>query len=323
MSMRASRLLSILASLDARGLVSATDLASECEVSVRTIYRDIEALSTAGIPVYSERGSDGGYRMLEGYRLQLNALSAPEADALFMLGLSGPASDLGLGTTLVAAQNKLLSAMPSHLRAGAEQMRARFHLDAPAWFAQTEQPEYLQRVASAVWEQRAIRIRYQSWKGEKHREIEPLGLVMKSAAWYLAAQVDGGVRTYRVSRILEFTLLDRRFERPADFDLAGYWRDATDRLEADMHRNQANIRLSPIGVKMLEMVTSPLVQAATKIDSDADAAGWRLASMPMGSIRQACVDLLKFGAEVEVLSPPELRAAIAKICGDMNAMYED
>lgn len=321
--MRASRLLSILASLDARGLVSATELASECEVSVRTIYRDIEALSAAGIPVYSERGSDGGYRMLEGYRLQLNALSASEADALFMLGLSGAANDLGLGATLVAAQNKLLSAMPSHLRAGAEQMRARFHLDAPAWFAQAEQPEYLQRVASAVWAQRAIRIRYQSWKGEKHREIEPLGLVMKSAAWYLAAQVDGSVRTYRVSRILEFTQLDRRFERPADFDLASYWRDATDRLEADMHRNRVNIRLSPIGVKMLEMVTSPLVQAATKIDSDADAAGWRLASMPMGSIRQACVELLKFGAEAEVLSPPELRAAIAKICGEMNAMYED
>jgi predicted DNA-binding transcriptional regulator YafY len=319
--MRASRLLSILASLDARGLVSATELASECEVSVRTIYRDIEALSAAGIPVYSERGSDGGYRMLDGYRMQLNALSPQEADALFMVGLSGPASDLGLGAVMVAAQNKILSAMPAHLRAGAEQMRARFHLDAPAWFAHAEQPEYLQAVAAAVWEQRAVRIRYQSWKGEKFREVEPLGLVMKSGSWYLAAQIDGTVRTYRISRILELTPCDYRFERPAGFDLARYWRDATDRMEADMHRNTAGIRLSPTGVKMLEMVTSPFVMEATRIEDHADANGWRRASMPIGSIRQACVELLKFGIDVEVLEPPELRAKMAEISCAMNNMY--
>jgi predicted DNA-binding transcriptional regulator YafY len=320
--MRASRLLSILSSLDAHGLVTATDLADACEVSVRTIYRDIDALNAAGIPVYSERGSDGGYRLLESYRMQLNALSAQEAETLFMLGLSGPAGDLGLGASLVAAQNKLLSAMPAHLRAGAEQMRARFHLDAPAWFAHGEQPEFLPQVAKAVWKQTALRIRYQSWRGEKFREIEPLGLILKSGAWYLAAQVDGSVRTYRIGRILELSLLDRSFARPDDFDLGRYWAGATDRMEADMHRNIVTVRLSPMGVRMLEMVCSPYVQAGTEFTGEPDADGWRMACMPVGSIRQACVELLPFGADAEILAPDEVRQAMAEICTNMGKLYE-
>ena len=136
--MRASRLLSILTTLQARGRATATDLATECGVSLRTVYRDIEALSDAGIPVYSERGSDGGYRLVDGYRTQLNGLSSKEADAMFMTGLAGPAADMGLGSALAAAQNKMLSAVPAKFRAGAEQMRGRFHLDAPAWYAQAD-----------------------------------------------------------------------------------------------------------------------------------------------------------------------------------------
>jgi predicted DNA-binding transcriptional regulator YafY len=321
--MRASRLLSILSDLDAHGLVTAAELSRKCEVSIRTIYRDIEALSAAGIPVYSERGSDGGYRMVDGYRMQLNALSPREADTLFMLGLSGPASALGLGAAMVAAQNKLLSAMPPHLRASAEQMRARFHLDAPAWFAQGEQPELLPIVAKAVWTQTAIRIRYQSWRSEKQRVVEPLGLVIKSGAWYMVANINGGACTYRISRLLELTELELRFERPAKFDLAAYWSDATKRLEEDLHRNQAIIRLSPTGLQMMEMLTSPFVVAATKIEEKPDSAGWHQACMPVGSIRQACSELLQFGAELEVLEPPELRDRMAKISTGMSKIYTD
>jgi len=321
--MRASRLLSILSSLDAHGLVTATELADACEVSVRTIYRDIDALNAAGIPVYSERGAEGGYRLLESYRMQLNALSAQEAETLFMLGLSGPAGDLGLGSALVAAQNKLLSAMPAHLRTGAEQMRARFHLDAPAWFAHGEQPEFLPQVAKAVWKQNALQIRYQSWRGEKAREVEPLGLILKSGAWYLAGQIEGSVRTYRISRILELSLLERSFTRPADFDLAQYWAGATHRMEADMHRNVATVRLSTIGVRMLEIVCSPYVQAGTTFTSEPDESGWRIAQMPIGSIRQACVELLPFGAEAQVLAPLELRERMAEICTGMTALYQE
>jgi predicted DNA-binding transcriptional regulator YafY len=319
--MRASRLLCILTTLQARGRATATELATASRVSLRTIYRDIDALSSAGIPVYSERGSDGGYRLLDGYRTQLNGLSAKEAEALFMTGLTGPAADLGLGTVMAAAQNKLLSAMPPQFRAGAAQMRARFHLDAPAWFAQAEQPTHLPFVADAVWAQRLIRIRYQSWKAEKNRIVEPLGLVLKGGAWYLVGRVDGDARTYRISRILDLAVLDQRFDRPKVFDLAAYWQASTQRLEAELHQNVATIRLSPWGVKMLEALTSPYVRAATRISPEVDADGRRTAVMPVGSIRQACVDLLKFGVDAEVLEPPELRAKMTEVAAGMSMIY--
>jgi len=320
--MRASRLLSILTTLQARGRVTAGELADECEVSLRTIYRDIDALSAAGIPVYSERGSEGGYRLLDGYRTQLNGLSAKEAEALFMMGFSGLAADLGLGSVMVAAQNKLLSAVPAALRAGAEQMRARFHLDAPAWFAEPEQPSHLPLVASAVWDLHPIRIRYRSWKSERERVVEPLGLVLKGGAWYLVGRVDGDVRTYRISRIMELNVLNHSFERPAAFDLESYWRAGTQRLEADLHPNRARVRLSPWGVRMLGALTSPYVQATTQIERDADAGGWRRAVIPVGSVRQACVELLRFGVEIEVLDPPELRAAMAELASGLSEIYK-
>ena len=239
-----------------------------------------------------------------------------------MAGLSAPAAaDLGIGAVMAVAQNKLLSAMPASLRAGAEQMRARFHLDAPAWFAQAERPKHLPLVADAVWAQRVIRIRYQSWKAEKKRVVEPLGLVLKSGAWYLVGRVGSDARTYRISRVLSLDVLDRRFERPKAFDLASYWQTSTRRLEAELHQGSATVRLSPWGVEMLEAFTSPYVRAATQLSPEPDAEGWRVAIMPVGSIRQACVDLLRFGADAEVLQPPDLRAKIAAVVAGMRVIY--
>jgi predicted DNA-binding transcriptional regulator YafY len=320
--MRASRLLSILVVLQARGHVTAPELANECEVSLRTIYRDIDSLSAAGIPVYSERGSGGGYRLLDGYRTQLNGLSAKEAEALFMTGLSGPAADLGLGAVMTSAKDKLLLAMPASLRSAAAQTRARFHFDAPAWFAKAEQPLHLPLVADAVLTQRAIRMHYQSWKAEKERIVEPLGLVLKGGAWYLAAQIDGIARTYRIARMREVLLLDQRFERPEAFDLANYWQASTQRLEADLHQNLVTIRLSPWAVKMLEALTSPFVRAATQLSPKVDAQGWSTATMPVGSIPQACAELLRFGADAEVVGPPEMRAKMAEVISGMKLLYE-
>ena len=239
-----------------------------------------------------------------------------------MIGLAGPAADLGLGPVMMAAQAKLLSAVPEPFRAGAAQMRARFHLDAPAWFVQAEQPAHLPRVAGAVWEQHPIRIRYRSWKAETQRTLEPLGLVLKGGAWYLVAQVEGAARTYRIARILALEVLDERFERPATFDLEGYWRAGAQRLEADLYRNQARIRFSPRAQTMLESFTTPFVHAAARFDDEADADGWRVASLPVGSTAQACVDLLRFGADAEVLAPPELRARMAEIARAMGRIYQ-
>ena len=223
---------------------------------------------------------------------------------------------------MAAAQLKLLVAMPADLRAGAERMRARFHLDAPAWFGEAEQPAHLQFVAGAVWEQLRIRMRYRSWKAERERIVEPLGLVLKGGAWYLVGRCDGDTRTYRVGRILDLEVTAERFEPPAAFDLVEYWRAGTQRLEADLYKNRAVLRLSPWGVKMLEAFTSPFVRAGARIEDDAGPDGWRNATLPVGSIRQASLELLRFGAEAEVLDPPELRAAMAEIARAMGRIYQ-
>jgi len=320
--MRASRLLSILTTLDAHGRATATELADACEVSLRTIYRDIEALSAAGIPVYSERGAEGGYRLLDGYRTKLNGLSTQEAETLFMLGLSGPAAELGLGAAMEATRSKLLAAISPPLRASAEQMRARFHLDAPDWFGAAEHPDHLPRVASAVWQQQTIRIRYQSWKAEIERNIDPLGLVLKSGAWYLVGRSEGDIRTYRISRVLELADLEQHFERPVAFDLAAYWRAGTERVEAELHQNQAILRVSPFGLKLFEAVISPYVRSTLQVDAAVDAEGWHSARVAIGSTQQGCFELLRFGTEIEVLGPPALRAKMAETAAGMSRMYD-
>ncbi len=319
--MRASRLLSILTTLQARGRTTAEALAEECGVSLRTIYRDIDALSSAGIPVLSDRGAEGGYRLLDGYRTQLNGLSEKEAEALFLTGLSGPAADLGLHAVLVAAEKKLMSALPAPLRAGAEKMRARFHLDAPAWFREAEKPKLLPLVASAVWEQRRIRMRYRSWRSEKPRAIDPLGLVLKGGAWYVVGQTGEDLRTYRVARILHLDVLETRFERPQGFELEAYWSASTKRLESELHPNQATVRLSPWALGMLEIFTSPFVRAAARIDPGVDGEGWHTVTLPVGSLREACARLLCFGGELEVLEPTELRRMMADVAARMHATY--
>ena len=320
--MRASRLLSILTTLQARGQVTAPELAETCEVSVRTIYRDIDALASAGVPVYADRGAEGGYRLLDGYRVRLNGLSQPEAEALFMAGLPGPAAALGLDAAMMAAQTKLMAALPENLRPDASRMQQRFHLDAPGWFGEVEEPKHLRVIASAVLRENLIEIRYQSWKAEKRRRIAPLGLVLKGGSWYLAGQVDGSVRTYRAARVLDCDVVDERFARPASFDLTGYWQAATLRLEAEMHPNEATVRLSPFGVKLLDALSQPYVRSRTRIEETADAAGWRIAFVPIGkTVWHAAAELLRLGAEAEVLAPAELREKMAEMTQAMAARY--
>src|SRR5918912_848457 len=187
--MRASRLLSILTTLQARGRVAAPELAEACEVSVRTIYRDIDALAAAGIPVYAERGAEGGYRLLDGYRVRLNGLSPPEAEALFMAGLPGPAAALGLDAAMMAAQNKLMAALPENMRENAGRMQERFHLDAPNWFGEAEEPVHLRAIAGALLRERLIKIRYRSWRSGEQRRGGSLGVVLKDGRLYIAGYV--------------------------------------------------------------------------------------------------------------------------------------
>lgn len=317
--MRASRLLSILTTLQAKGHVTAQALADECEVSLRTIYRDVDAISAAGIPIYSERGSSGGYRLLDGYRVRLNGLSSTEAEALFLAGLMRQAGDLGFGAAAASARRKLLAALPAEMRPGA--MRTRFYLDAPTWFSEGETLVHLPLVADAVWNERPIHMRYQSRTAVKERRVEPLGIVLKGGVWYLVAQNNGPARTYRISRIGQLDVLDERFEYPTAFDLQAYWTESIRRYESEIHPNLAEIRLSARGIEMMKAFLTPSVRAEAIVSEEADAQGWRQVTLSVGSIAHASMEILRFGADAEVVGPPELRAEISEIVSILAKVY--
>ena len=244
--MRASRLLSIMMLLQARGRMSAEALADELEVSVRTIYRDIDQLSAAGVPVYADIGRNGGFALLDGWRTRLTGLTAPEARALFLSGLPGPASELGLGDEVAAAELKLLAALPADWQSEATRMSSRFHLDPKGWFSTGPRPEFLKAVAEAVWTERRILITYDSWTQVSERLVEPLGLVLKGGVWYLVGRRESGMRTYRLSQIQALTLTDEQFERPAEFDLPRHWQESTAAFEREVYVGVAR-RLPPQG----------------------------------------------------------------------------
>ncbi|WP_159952128.1 YafY family protein [Rhizobium sp. 18065] len=319
--MRASRLINILTTLQARGLVTAETLAAENEVSVRTIYRDVDALSMAGIPVYSERGSDGGYRLLDGYRVRLNGLSSAEAEAMFLSGLPGAAADLGLGTLMTGAQKKLTAALPEDLRRSAMRMQSKFYLDAPSWLGENEQPLHLQAIADAVWNSKRIHMRYRSWTAEKNREAEPLGIVFKGGAWYMAARVEQSVRTYRIARILDLLVTDEHFEWPGDFDLASYWIENTRRLEEELYPDMAVVRISPFGLTMLQHNSPSHVRNCMDVSPQADDRGWHIVRLPVPSQHMAVSDFLRLAGEVEVLEPVELRDAMRAAVSTLADCY--
>ncbi|HEY5009259.1 MAG TPA: YafY family protein [Caulobacteraceae bacterium] len=319
--MRASRLLSILTTLQAKGRVTAQALADACEVSLRTVYRDIDALSEAGVPVYSERGPEGGYRLLDGYRTRLNGLSREEAEALFLTGLPGPAALLGLGGILAGAEMKLLAALPADLRRSAETMRARFHLDAAGWFDDLEQPPVLPELTAATWRQAPILMRYRGRKDAVERRVDPLGLVLKNGVWYLIGRVGEDLRTYRVSRIESLTVLDETFLPPPGFDLQAHWQANAESFEDTLYGDHASVRLSPLGLQRASRLTRARARAVAETAGPPDTDGWRQAQLPIESLREGVSVLSMLGAEAEVLGPPELRAAMTELAAAMSRLY--
>ncbi len=199
--MRASRLLSILILLQLRQRLTAEELAEEFEVSVRTIYRDIDALSAAGVPVYGDRGPGGGFQLLDGYRTKLTGLDASEAEAMLLIGLPGEAQAMGLGDAATRARNKLLAALPKAGSEEANRIAGRFHLDSRDWYRAARPTPFLSRVARAVLDRRLLTMTYDSWKARADWRVEPLGLVLKAGHWYLVGRGHGKVRisTYPIS----------------------------------------------------------------------------------------------------------------------------
>ncbi|WP_411101751.1 helix-turn-helix transcriptional regulator [Streptomyces sp. cmx-4-9] len=324
--MRADRLLSLLLLLQNRGRMTAPGLAAELEVSVRTVYRDIEALSASGVPVRADRGPAGGYRLMDGYRTRLTGLTDAQAGSLFLASVPGPAHDLGLGADLAAARLKLQAALPAGMGARARQVQDRFHLDAPAWFRDADPVPHLGPIARAVWEEQVLRARYRRRGGEADRELHPLGLVLKGGIWYLVARGGEAVRTYRVSRFLSVEVLAQGFERPAGFVLAAHWAESAGRLEAAaLPTRMAHLRLSPRGRKLLPMqfgaAGSRALAEAEAAGERADAEGRLSVRLPVEAGALAVGDLLRLGGEAEVLGPPELRRAVAEAVAALAELY--
>jgi predicted DNA-binding transcriptional regulator YafY len=319
--MRASRLLTILMILQTRGRTSAETLAEELEVSVRTVYRDIDQLSAAGVPVYAETGRNGGFALLDGWKTRLNGLTAPEARALFFSGLPGPAGELGLGEEAAQAELKLLAALPSDWQAEARRMSSRFHLDPRGWFQPGYKPEFLKLVAEAVWSETRIAIRYESWKDVKDRVIEPLGLVLKGGVWYVVAQRDGNIRTYRLSQIQALGPTGQTFTRPKDFDLPSHWQEATKQFERDIYVGTAHVRATATGLRKLRDLSDTVRRAVEALVLTPDAEGWCEFEVPIEEVGWASHEFTKIGDEVEVLGPPELRSRVVKNIEKMARRY--
>lgn len=310
--MRASRLVALLLLLQTRGQLTAGELAQELEVSVRTVHRDVEALSAAGVPIYAERGPHGGIRLVDGYRTRLTGLTEDEAEAVFLSGMPGPAAELGLGTVVAAARLKVLAALPPELRGRASRLNQRFHLDAPGWFSATEATPFLVDVATAVWEDRRLLIGYDRGDREVERLVDPLGLVLKGGTWYAVARVGEDVRTYRVSRIRRVRATDEHFDRRDDFDLAAWWAENTAAYERAAERLDVTLRYDPAGEDVLVEILGDAVMARAQPLPDDDAAGWRHLRIRLEWPSMARFRLLGLGAVAEILAPPDLRQAVTR-----------
>ena len=310
--MRAGRLVAIVLSVQRRQRTTAAALADELGVSVRTIYRDVAALQSSGVPLWTETGPAGGIHLVEGWRFPLDGLTGDETAAL-VLG-AGPeiAGELGLGSLLAVAESKVMSALPPELRSRAARMQRRFHLDAPGWFQQPRSTANLPLLAEAVWSDTRVDLVYGTGAKPAARRVDPLGLVLKGGVWYLVAAHRRVLRTYRVSRVRSATLRKERFERDPAFDLVAWWREASDGLDASILRLPVRLRLSENGLRRLPAVV-PGVTTRRAVESAGppDATGWRELELRLESELVARSQLASLGGEVEVLSPVTLRHALA------------
>ena len=320
--MRASRLVSLLLLLQNRGQLTAAEIARELEVSERTVYRDVEALSAAGIPIYAERGPHGGVRLVEGYRTRLTGMTEDEARALFLSGLPGPAAELGLGTVMTAARLKVLAALPTELRARATRLVERFYLDAAAWFTPRDEVPNQPILAEAVWESRLVSVSYDRGDEVSERTLEPLGLVLKAGTWYVVARREGEVRTYRVSRVRAVELLGDRFERPAGFDLAAYWLEASAAWERDVPRLEVDVRLDPAYLDaLIDQIGMEAYGASDRLEAD-DPEGWLHLRLRLTYPHDAPGRLLGLGAHLEVLAPADVRQRVVALARGVLARHD-
>jgi predicted DNA-binding transcriptional regulator YafY len=320
--MRADRLLSMLMLLQTHRRLTARKLAAELEVSERTIYRDVVALNSAGVPIYTESGPGGGIALIEDYQTDLTGLLPQEVDALSMLNIPEALISLGVGPQLKAALLKLAAAVPPTMRANQAQTHNRLHLDATWWFQSDEPMPHLQTIKDAVWQDRLLRVTYQgSFNTVGQQVVAPYGLVAKASLWYLVYALAGHLRVRRVARIILAEMLPESFTRPADFDLIAFWQTWCADYEKDRPLFQVKLRVAPslagrlpklLQEKLPDQLNTPAVMPET---------GWQLMTLHFESFEAARTQLLGFGAAVEVLEPLALRISLADYAQQIHKLY--
>jgi predicted DNA-binding transcriptional regulator YafY len=324
--MRADRLLSLLMLLQARGRMTAQELAQELEVSERTIYRDINALSASGVPVYAESGPGGGCALLDSYRTNLTGLTADEVRALFMLSIPASLDQLGVTQELKAALLKLSAALPEARRRDEERIRQRIYLDSLNWFQDADAAPHLPVLYRAVWDDRLVaitlRVQFAAFlQTQIEQVIAPYGLVAKAGVWHIIAARDDQLRVYRAPDVIEAHLLDAAFTRSADFDLAEFWQQWCDGIEQNRPRYEVRLRLAPHFVPIAPHYLGEPVRAAIE-QATPDAQGYVRIGVAFESLEEARARCLSLGYAVEVLEPEALRKSIVDYAEQILKRYE-
>lgn len=319
--MRADRLLSLMMLLQQRGQMTAEDLAAELEVSPRTIYRDIEALSTAGVPVYANSGPGGGYALLDSYRTTLTGLNTEEIRALFTLTIPSPLADLGLTQPLKAAMLKMTSSHPDRYNDQVDYIRQRLHLDATRWFQAEEAVPHLTIIQQAVWQNHQLEISYRRRGSVYDWTVTPYGLVAKAGVWYLVAAVNQEMRVYRVSRIESVNLLQTHFVRPENFDLADFWTKWVAEYETNLPQYPVTLRIGPDLVPILPNILGESVQPLIE-QAEPETDGWRILQYTFERMEQAQAFILSMGDSAYVVAPEVLRVSILKLAKAVVAHYQ-
>lgn len=313
--MRADRLVAILLLLQRRTRVTAAEVAAELEVSERTARRDLEALSAAGLPVYSERGRTGGWRLLGGARTDLSGLTATEARTLMMV--AGPAA--AATPELKAALRKLVRALPEPFRAGAESAAASVIVDPGAWgrTRRPYQPPHLAALQSATAEGLQVRLGYTGRDGRQTtRVVHPLGLAMKGTVWYLVADTDDGLRTFRVGRVSTVEPTGDAVVRPPGFDLAETWQRVVERVDELRAPVSIDALADPELVEVLRWMFD------RQLHSGEPQPDGRVAVTISGPrLEVLAAQIAGFGRGVEVVGPPEARAHLARIAAELTSIY--
>ncbi len=311
--MRADRLLSILLLLQVHRRVTARDLAKRLEVSERTVLRDMDALSAAGVPVMAERGAGGGWSLVEGYQTKLTGLSAVEIQSLFLARPPRLMADLGLKLEADAAMIKLQASLPASSRQHADFARQRILVDSRGWRDPAESVACLPVLLDALWRERQVRFVYDRVLGEPGERIaHPLGLVAKGSTWYLVARAEpvaDNPHTYRVSRMREAAILDQPASALAGFDLTAYWEHSAAEFRDKLPRYYATFRANPAVMRWVRYRGWRLEEETADATSESDGQSVRV-RLRFDSEEEALQFALSFGAQIEALEPPDLRVKV-------------